>query len=651
MPLHDVAFFQEKPIFSENELPNILTDQVYHQNPFGLLAMPTTATEQELQRQLQRMKASVSAGDTVWQDEFYPCSDRNIDIKRCEDAFQKLRDPWQRFIWEFMWFWPAGKENNRPDPALISLSADNTDAAIMQWTKAEQYGSGRAIATHNLAVLYHWQALSLEWFEAECEELWRKSIEKWQQCFSHEATWHYLENRVRQLNDPRLNEKDIEDLRDSFTEAFFGINKKMALTAINEDEQEEAEFHMDLILSQSWDVEIGESIRRALLDAALQRVLEFNKKAKSQIDEDPEDALDEVDALIEQTEKCRDFLDSYDNLSDWDPAAEAHDAVAKEILHAARAYGNETGDLEAAREALEKALDIARDDELIEKLQRNISIVENIESSAKAMQLRSEAVDLANDHNDYQGALRKLNEALRITTDDEVVQKIKKDIQTVHGLIQQEQAEQQREIEEDRASRLEIMIGSTRVRITPEEISCGNKSIRTKDVIGISWGISKHYTNGVRDSRSFSVSVVSSSTSLDIECTNHFWESDAEVMVRYKQVIDKVWRTAGVRVLTELISSISRGEKVQIGPFSLEKRGIWIKKTKLLFFSGEPELVPWSNITWYGSNGQFVVESRGQSKLSGSMDYKNEYNAHILESFLDFIKDSNNFARMQKGEL
>lgn len=642
-------------------LREVVTPQVYGRNPFAIFGMPILSTEQQLQRQFQWMKTAAGVGEQVWKEETSFHVNWEVGVRHIEDAFQELKDPCRRIVQELMWFWPQHQDISKVDPGMALLIEGDADGAASHWRLAESRGRGRIIATHNLAVLYHMAALctcscnddyemNLS-LDDESDNLWNMAFEKWRESLGQDATWNYLKDRVEQIQDPRLTEWEIDELREEIPAAILNISKLLVRAAVEDECFEDATEHMNRILQSGFDDELIEQIKINMLQIHHRRVINACKQARQKVDADADCALIAVDDLVQETEEDREFLNDFDDLSDWDPAAEAADAVARELMNAAIDYGNATDDHETAVEYLEAAYNLARDSELEEKIQNCISSAKNIEVNSKAMGMREAAIDYANSTGDFVGTIRKLQGALRLATDEELVVLIRQDIVKAKSIIEQEQREKQQEEEDDRKSRLDIMIGADRVIVTPEIISYDGKSVRPKDVVYVGWGISKQYTNAVRTDRSFSVSVSTNNTSLTIECTTRFWESDNDVMARYRQVVDKVWRTVCVRLLTELIAKVSRGSAVEIGPFRIEKRGIWIKKTKMLFFSGEPELVPWGDLTWEGEDGYLKVKSRSNSSMSDSMDYKNANNAHILESFLDFLKDGNNFAKMQRGEL
>lgn len=695
---------------------DIATTKLYSRNPFAILGMNSVATDQQLQRQFQRLQIAAKLGENLWTHESSFHVSGNVEPRDIEEAFQELKDPMCRIVREFFWFWPNPKSQEKEDQGLSLLKNSDYVGVVKFWMKAETQGSGRITATHNIAVLYHIMVLTqskhiptteIKWTfklsEHHYQELTKRAFSKWLDCLNHEATWDYMKERVGHINDPRLTEWDIDDMRDTIQFAILSIHARLALEAIENEDYEYSKEHLTLIIQSNFPAEVIEAAKVIVLKAVQQKVLAACKEARQEIDESDEDALWRAEELINETECDREFLIEFDDCYDWDPAVESADAVAKVLVNASIAYVNATDDYDSALEFLDRAYNMAQSSECEEEIRENIETAR----SNKGYHMRSAAIDYANETKDMDGTVVRLQQVLEYASDDELINTINADIKQAQSIKQQEiqaarnnkafdmrnaaidyanetddmdgtiirlqhalgyasddklistikadiaqaQSVKQQEIQADRESRLDMLIGDNRVIISPEIISYKGKSIRPQDVIGVCWGISKNYTNGVRTDRSFSVDLRTNGTFLAIECANHFWESDDKVMSRYNQVVDKVWRTVGYRLFSEIIKSVSRGNTVEIGPFRVERRGVWLKTTKMLFFSGDPELVSWGDLRWYGQEGSLWLESTRKSNVRDSMGYKGGWNAHILEAFLNFLKEGNNMSKIQRGEL
>ena len=75
-----------------------------------------------------------------------------------------------------------------------------------------------------------------------------------------------------------------------------------------------------------------------------------------------------------------------------------------------------------------------------------------------------------------------------------------------------------------RARTLEILgridVAGTPLVVTEREISFGNQQMKCDDVVGIRYGVYKHYINGIRVSQSYAVWVRDGRSTMCIECAN-----------------------------------------------------------------------------------------------------------------------------------
>lgn len=168
-------------------------------------------------------------------------------------AIERLRDPEQRLVDEFFWFWPQQPGESRDDEALQSLARGEVAEAEKLWQAQSDSASG-GVARHNLAVLNHLMALDLEaqpLNEEQRQRLndsWRNAGRLWATLIVHDGSvWARLTERALELDDPRITAQTVARLRASLPLALVMINGQLAISAAERGQPEDAARHQRLI--------------------------------------------------------------------------------------------------------------------------------------------------------------------------------------------------------------------------------------------------------------------------------------------------------------------------------------------------------------------------------------------------------------------
>jgi hypothetical protein len=209
---------------------------LYRENAFRLLQLPVNASDRDITRRKQVFEISINTQAPVpdGASKLFPVDMRQNgqDINHLVDT---LRDPLQRFHQEFFWFWPLPGVKTAADPALQALSAGDRDRAQAAWESNSSDPSAAAVSLHNLAVLHHFAALEnapkdkgadLALTLAE----WRNAFNRWKQLLALDVFWNLLDNRIREIGDPRLTMEHAGNLRLAGTYILALSNARQAVT-------------------------------------------------------------------------------------------------------------------------------------------------------------------------------------------------------------------------------------------------------------------------------------------------------------------------------------------------------------------------------------------------------------------------------------
>ena len=191
------------------------TPEIFEVNGFRIIGVPVDATIREINRQTDRLRTMMSSGQGEQAHVgafalFPPPADEVI-----REANQRLRDPEQRILDEFFWFWPRQSGQGASDSALQALADGDADTAFELWAALESNPEEGYVARHNLAILR--QLMALEWEnhytkagqlteenKTAVGKLWRSAFKRWNLLATDDDFWGRVTARIRQLDDPRL---------------------------------------------------------------------------------------------------------------------------------------------------------------------------------------------------------------------------------------------------------------------------------------------------------------------------------------------------------------------------------------------------------------------------------------------------------------
>lgn len=378
--------------------------EIYRQNAFRLAELGVEATPRELSRRQQIIEqaSAIGASSPAGSGRALPLATASApDLLRA--ALQRLRDPEERLLNEFFWFWPQ-QPGAKADEALTALARGDVDAALTFWSKQQTSGEA-GVATHNLAVLAHAQALDLETSaslsadeEAQRDEYWQTAFTHWRTLLTLPAFWQRLDERIQALDDPRLNHETGEQLRATLPLALLLINARLAIRAAerNPAAVKSARWrnilirprvtpavelnattvrHIDLIDDSGFAVELVDEALRRTTEPLRNRIQSLCKHTQNQTLVAPAHADTAIRQLLTQTRLPLALFDHCFSVAH--PLAESiHDEVASTVSGGAIAYANHTRAWANANTLLQAAQSIAVSGSTQAYIQKNLNILE-----------------------------------------------------------------------------------------------------------------------------------------------------------------------------------------------------------------------------------------------------------------------------------
>lgn len=170
-------------------------------------------------------------------------------------------------------------------------------------------------------------------------------------------------------------------------------------------------------------------------------------------------------------------------------------------------------------------------------------------------------------------------------------------------------------------------IFKNKLRISPEGIEWKGQRIPLDSVAGVRWGGVSRSTNGIPSGTTFSILIFSHSQSIEIELKKQSIYSD---------FVERLWRSVGVRLLTEFLGNLKTGQKFRLGPITVSDFGVELTKRGFLS-KGQPQFCKWHELLTWTANGAFYVGHKDDKKLAAGLSYLDVSNVHILEAAMSIL--------------
>jgi hypothetical protein len=368
------------------------TKSLFRENAFRVTGLRVDATAREVTRHVAKLKLmeELGQGQNAHTGVFALTPPPSLDEIR--DALQKLKDPEQRLIDEFFWFWPEEFSQEEPDEGIRAVQRGAADQAVAFWSPREDGPTNGVVAKHNLAVLYHlcaveWESHAIhtepdESRRRQTEQYWKGSLTRWEGLLADDHFWEKLASRIRQTDDPRLNTGFGRRMRASLPDAVNRINVEIALAYAAAGKLEDGRRHVRFIRETHRGWTTLEKAARTALAPATARLNQQIKQAREDAATNPAKADEAANALISQAQPLLDIFDLFFGEQEHSEK-ELLDEAATACVGCSVAYQRQTGDNETFLALLERALPLADSVEVRRRIEDNIGIAKrNLEAES-----------------------------------------------------------------------------------------------------------------------------------------------------------------------------------------------------------------------------------------------------------------------------
>jgi hypothetical protein len=377
-PSRHITLDQDRP-----HLLAMVRPEIYRLNSFRVLEIPVTASVREASSKMRRLELMDKLGDTKQIERGFLALSPQPDRDAKQEAYQRLTDPESRLLDEILWFWRLDPNRDGEDEAFIAMEQNDLSSAVAIWKEQETQSNESYTSTHNLAVIYHTMALDLEVSGTsnvlsnkqleQRKSYWNEAIPRWRIILEYEGFWRYVEQRIHELDDPRLTVAMLHKIHDQLPLMILCINAILATRAVEKGNDSEASFHVELMSSSGFNKAIiNEALGLAVIPIR-DRIKILCKNAETETKKAKQHGDKIANDLLNQTAPLLSVLDIL--LDDGHAVRDsAHDEVATQVLNSAIIFSNETKNWKASQALLQRAVQIGVSTSLWQRLETNIEI-------------------------------------------------------------------------------------------------------------------------------------------------------------------------------------------------------------------------------------------------------------------------------------
>lgn len=247
-----------------------------------------------------------------------------------------------------------------------------------------------------------------------------------------------------------------------------------------------------------------------------------------------------------------------------------------------------------------------------------------------ADEIRSLAVDLFNEHGllDISKRLTALQQEVFAEV-DRVVEQSEEDASALDKIAEQRTqflAKMEARAESwKREITYEADVGvmfKNKLRISPNGVQWKGSKIPLEEIRRVRWGSTRHSVNGIPAGTTYSVFVGRERDGTTIDLRRE---------LIYSEFVSRLWKTAGVRLLTEMLEGLRAGQRYGFGSAIVTDDGVELERRKL-FGSNERVHCKWTDLVIGNGAGTFYIVKKDNKKIAVELPYQDVDNVHILEA-------------------
>ncbi|GGC67387.1 hypothetical protein [Chelatococcus reniformis] len=200
------------------------------------------------------------------------------------------------------------------------------------------------------------------------------------------------------------------------------------------------------------------------------------------------------------------------------------------------------------------------------------------------------------------------------------------------GLDHVREAARQREQEADRLLPYGADLGSPfpgRVDISRAGLRWPHHHLPLERITRLSWGSRSNRLGGMPIGRVWTISVGD-----DQQC--HVIQGGDRVV--YASMVDRLWRTVGIRLYTRMLLRLRRGHVLALPGLNVSDDGVEVLRRQ--WFGERTERLGWDQVHVASTDEELLIQSKSDRRAYAALSYEKHDNVTILENMIWKLKDS-----------
>ena len=158
--------------------------------------------------------------------------------------------------------------------------------------------------------------------------------------------------------------------------------------------------------------------------------------------------------------------------------------------------------------------------------------------------------------------------------------------------------------------------------ISPEGVQWKGTKISLEEITKVRWGGTEHSVNGIPTGTTYNIFVGGDWVGIRVSLRKQ---------QIYSEFIGRLWKTAGVRLLTEMLEGLKEGKRYRFGTAVIADYGVELER-RHLFSSNECVPCKWTDLVIGNGAGTFYIAKKDERKVAVELPYQEIDNVHILEA-------------------
>ena len=235
-----------------------------------------------------------------------------------------------------------------------------------------------------------------------------------------------------------------------------------------------------------------------------------------------------------------------------------------------------------------------------------------------AREIRDLAIDLYNQHN-----LLEVSKRLTAIQQDVFAEiaKITEQLDDDAAILDRMKAQAESRAQEI-TYEADVGVMKSKLRISPAGVHWKGATIGLEEITRVRWSGSKHSERGIPTGTTYHITVGSGRTFAQIELRKQ------EI---FNEFVNRLWKTAGVRLLTEMLEGLRAGRQYRFGTAVIGDYGIVLERART-FGANEEVFCEWTDLTIWNGAETFCIARKDEGKVGVELAYGDVDNVHILEA-------------------